>query len=183
MIKKWNVSKSEIVESNRVFSIRKDTSLSPQNGNEHDFYVIETPDWINVVALTENDEIVLIEQYRHGTGDVTIEIPGGMIDPGETPIETAKRELLEETGYAGDNWVQIGEVLPNPAIQTNRCYTFLVKNCKKVSETNFDTTEHIITYTRPSKDIPELVSEGKIKHSLVVAAFYWYALYKESEPK
>jgi 8-oxo-dGTP pyrophosphatase MutT (NUDIX family) len=181
MIKKWSVTKSQQVESNRVFSVRKDTSISPYNGNKHDFFIIEAPDWINVVALTQNDEVVLIEQYRHGSGEVTIEIPGGMIDPGESPIDTAKRELLEETGYAGDSWVKIGEVLPNPAIQSNRCFTYLARNCKKVSETNFDSTEYIVTYTKPYEEIPKLLSEGKITHSLVVAAFYWYYLYKQSE--
>ena len=179
MIKKWNIVSSEQLESNRIFSVRKDTSVSPINGNEHDFFVIEAPDWINVIALTENDEVVLIEQYRHGNQSVTVEIPGGMIDPGEEPLETAKRELLEETGYAGENWVQIGEVLPNPAIQSNRCFTFLATNCKKIGQTNFDTTEYIITYARPYSEIPKLVSQGKITHSLVIAAFYWCHLYKE----
>ena len=179
MIKKWDMVTSEEIESNRVFSVRRDTSVSPITGNEHDFFVIDAPDWINVIALTENDEVVLIEQYRHGNQSVTIEIPGGMIDPGEEPLETAKRELLEETGYAGENWVEIGEVLPNPAIQSNRCFTFLATNCKKIGQTNFDTTEYIITYTRPYSEIPKLVSQGKITHSLVIAAFYWCHLYKE----
>lgn len=179
MVKKWDNAESSKLSSNNVFSVRKDRSISPKTGKEHDFFVIEAPDWINVVALTENDEIVLIEQYRHGTRAVTIEIPGGMIDPDEDPLQAAKRELLEETGYAGNNWVQIGEVCPNPAIQSNRCFTFLATNCKKVSEPEFDTTEDIFTYTKPEKEMPKLVSEGKIKHSLVVAAFYWYYLYKE----
>lgn len=181
MIKKWNVKNSNTLCSNRVFALRKDSSISPTTGSEHDFFVIEAPDWINVVAITEDNRVVLIEQYRHGSRDVTIEIPGGMIDPGEEPIQTAKRELLEETGYAGENWVQIGEVFPNPAIQNNKCFTFLATNCKKVSDTNFDSTEYIITSTRPSIEMHKLVSEGKITHSLVVAAFYWYFLYQQSQ--
>lgn len=180
MIKKWNVVSSKQLESNKIFSVRKDTSVSPITGNEHDFFVVEAPDWINVVAITEHDEVILIEQYRHGIQSVTVEIPGGMVDPGEEPLQTAKRELLEETGYAGNNWVSIGEVFPNPAMQNNKCYTFLTTNCKKVGETKFDTTEDIITYIKPIREIPELVAEGKITHSLVVAAFYWYYLYKKS---
>jgi 8-oxo-dGTP pyrophosphatase MutT (NUDIX family) len=183
MIKKWNVVSSEQLESNKIFSTRKDTSISPITGNEHDFFVVEAPDWINVVAITEDDEVILIEQYRHGVQSVTVEIPGGMVDPGEEPLQTAKRELLEETGYAGNNWVSIGEVFPNPAMQNNKCYTFLATNCKKVGEPNFDTTEDILTYTKPSSEIPKLVAEGKITHSLVVAAFYWYYLYKEAQAK
>jgi len=183
MIKKWNVVSSKQLESNKIFSVRKDTSVSPITGNEHDFFVVEAPDWINVVAITEHDEVILIEQYRHGIQSVTVEIPGGMVDPGEEPLQTAKRELLEETGYGGDNWVSIGEVCPNPAMQNNKCYTFLATNCKKVGETKFDTTEDILTYTKPSSEIPELVAQGKITHSLVVAAFYWYYLYKEAQAK
>ena len=179
MIKKWNVVNSERLESNKIFSVRKDTSVSPVTGGEHDFFVVEASDWINVVALTEDDEVVLIEQHRHGIQSVTVEIPGGMVDQGEEPLQTAKRELLEETGYAGANWDQIGEVFPNPAMQNNKCHTFLATNCKKVGEPNFDTTEDIITYTRPSCEIPNLVGQGKITHSLVIAAFYWYYLYKE----
>ncbi len=183
MIKKWNVVSSKQLEFNKIFSVRKDTSVSPITGNEHDFFVVEAPDWINVVAITEHDEVILIEQYRHGIQSVTVEIPGGMVDPGEEPLQTAKRELLEETGYAGNNWVSIGEVFPNPAMQNNKCYTFLTTNCKKVGETKFDTTEDIITYIKPIREIPELVAEGKITHSLVVAAFYWYYLYKEAQAK
>ena len=179
MLKKWSVTKSEILESNRVFSIRKETSVSPFTETEHDFFIIDTPDWVNIVALTDDEEVILIEQFRHGIGSATLEIPGGMVDPGEEPLQAAKRELLEETGYEGENWVQIGIVHPNPAIQSNKCYTFLTTNCKKVSETNFDSTEFIITCTRPEKEIPKLVSE-KITHSLVVAAFYWYHLHKDS---
>lgn len=179
MIKKWDIVGSENQESNKIFSVRKDACVSPINGSEYDFFIVEAPDWINVVAITEDDQIVLIEQYRHGSESVTIEIPGGMVDPGEEPMETAKRELLEETGYAGEGWVQIGDVFPNPAMQTNKCYTFLATNCKKVGETNFDTTEFIETYTKPASEIPALVTQGKITHSLVIAAFYWYYLYKE----
>ncbi|MEM7008904.1 MAG: NUDIX hydrolase, partial [Thermodesulfobacteriota bacterium] len=133
MIKKWSVINSEVLQSNKIFNVRKDKSRSPITGDDHDFFVVEAPDWINVVALTEENEIVLIEQYRHGTDSVTVEIPGGMVDPGEEPLQTAKRELLEETGYAGENWVQIGVVHPNPAMQNNRCFMFLATNCKKVS--------------------------------------------------
>jgi len=179
MIKKWDIVASENLESNKIFSVRKDACVSPLTGDKHDFFIVEAPDWINVVAITGDDEIVLIEQYRHGNESVTVEIPGGMVDPGEEPMETAKRELLEETGYAGEGWVQIGDVFPNPAMQTNKCYTFLVTNCEKVGETNFDTTEYIETYTKPVSEVPGLVAQGKITHSLVVAAFYWYYLYKE----
>lgn len=177
MIKKWEILKSELLESNRVFATRKDVGVSPVTGKEHDFFVIEAPDWVNIVALTAQDEVVLIKQYRHGIRAETIEIPGGVIDSGESPLEAARRELLEETGYISDNWEQIGEVVPNPAIQNNRCYTFLALSSEKVKEPNFDSTEYIVTFTVPAAEIPKLVSERRITHSLVVAAFYWFYLY------
>jgi 8-oxo-dGTP pyrophosphatase MutT (NUDIX family) len=177
MIKKWKVTGSERLSSNRVFSTRKDTSVSPITGEEHDFFVIEAPDWVNVVAVTDEDEVLLIRQYRHGIESETVEIPGGCVDPGETPIEAARRELLEETGYVSDEWTFIGEVVPNPAIQNNRCYTFLARGARKERETSFDTTEYIVTFTAPVRDIPRLVAKRQITHSLVVSAFYWYCLH------
>ncbi len=176
MIKKWKVIKSEPLSSNRVFSTRMDTSVSPITGEEHKFFVIESPDWVNVVAVTDRDEVLLIRQYRHGIGSETIEIPGGCVDPGETPLEAAKRELLEETGYVSDDWSCIGQVIPNPAIQTNTCYIFLAAGSRKEKDPSFDTTEHIVTFKAPVEDIPKLVLEKRITHSLVVSAFYWYCL-------
>lgn len=181
MIKKWDLIKSEKLNSYRVFSTRKDISLSPVTGRDHDFYVIEAPDWINVVAITPDDQIVLIKQYRHGIQSVTLEIPGGMVDPGESPIQAAKRELLEETGYDSDEWVYMGKLHPNPAIQNNICHMFLAKGVKKVQEPNFEGTEDIACFLSPAKDIPKLVAEGKITHSLVVGAFYWYCIHMQSE--
>lgn len=159
------------------FSTRKDIILSPVTGKEHDFYVVESPDWVNVVAITPGNQVVLIEQYRHGTGSVTIEIPGGTVDPGESPIEAAKRELLEETGYASHNWVCIGKVNPNPAMQNNACYTFLARDAREVQAQSFEGTEDIAVSLIPTSNIPNLVSEGKITHALVIAAFYWYSIH------
>jgi 8-oxo-dGTP pyrophosphatase MutT (NUDIX family) len=183
MVKKWNVIKSENLNSYKVFSTRKDISLSPITGKEHDFYVVEAPDWVNVVAVTPDDQIVLIEQYRHGIRSITLEIPGGMVDDGESPLEAGKRELLEETGYASDDWVCIGEINPNPAIQNNTCYTYLAINTKRVQVPNFEGTEDISVLVMPSTDITKLVTEGKITHSLVVVAVYWYFLYNQHHTK
>ena len=177
MIKKWELLRSESLSSNRVFSTRKDTSVSPATGEEHDFYVIEAPDWINIVAITDSDEVLLIKQYRHGIGAETVEIPGGVIDSGETPLEAAKRELLEETGYVSDDWILLGEVIPNPAIQNNKCYTFLAGHARKVEDPHFDSTEYIVTFAAPVSEIPKMVSGRKITHSLVVAAFYLFCLH------
>jgi 8-oxo-dGTP pyrophosphatase MutT (NUDIX family) len=179
MIKKWNRIKSEKINSYRIFSTRKDISLSPLTGRGHDFYVVEAPDWINVVAITQDDQIILIEQYRHGIESNTLEIPGGMVDPGESPLEAAKRELLEETGYVSEDWVCIGKIHPNPAMQNNTCHTFLARNVSRVQAQSPDGTEDIAASLVPVKNITHLVSEGKITHALVVVAFYWHYLHTQ----
>ena len=113
----------------------------------------------------------MIEQYRHGIEDFTLEIPGGMIDKNEEPIEAAKRELLEETGYESDSIVALGRSRPNPAIQNNWIYHFAARNCRLVSKPKFDEHESIAAKFVSIDDIPNLVWEEKISHSLVLAAF------------
>lgn len=177
MIKKWKLIKSEKINAYKIFSTRKDISLSPVTGKEHDFYVVEVPDWVNVVAITSDNQVVLIEQYRHGTESVTLEIPGGTVDPGESSLEAGKRELLEETGYASDDWIGIGKVHPNPAMQNNACYTFLARGARKIQVQSFEGTEDIAVSLTPASNIQNLVSEGRVTHALVIAAFYWYYIH------
>jgi len=143
---------------------------------EHDFYIIDTSDWINVIPITADQQVVMVRQYRHGSRLVTLEIPGGMVDLGETPKEAASRELLEETGYQAGEWQKMGVVSPNPAIFTNRCYTFLARNVEKVSEPMPDQTEDIEVALIPIADVPELIRKGEIDHAIVVGAFYQYLL-------
>ena len=176
VIKPWPYLRSKPSQSFRVFSIRTDTVISPRTGNEHDFYVIESMDWVNIIPLTVDHQVVMVRQYRHGSRDVTLEIPGGLVDPGETPETAAARELLEETGYRAEEVVKIGAANPNPAIFNNRCYTFLARNVTKVREPMPDQTEDIETALIPLSDIPEFIRTGKIDHAIVVAAFCWYFL-------
>ena len=172
----WACEKSEPVADCRVFRVRRDVSCSPRDGRAHDFYVIEAPDWINVIPLTAEGQVVLIEQYRHGTGEVTLEIPGGMVDPGESPAETAARELLEETGYAAGEVVALGRLRPNPAIQNNWIHIFLAPDVQFRHAPAFDGTEHTVVRLVPLDEVPALISEGRITHSLVVAGFHLFAL-------
>jgi 8-oxo-dGTP pyrophosphatase MutT (NUDIX family) len=141
---------------------------------EHDFYVIETGDWVNVIPLTKDRQVVMVKQYRHGSKQVTLEIPGGLVDPGDTPESAASRELLEETGYQTDNLTEIGIVNPNPAIFNNRCYTFIAGNIRKTREPMPDQTEDIEVVLIPVADIPDLIRKGEIDHAMVITAFYWY---------
>lgn len=160
----------------RVFTVRRDASANPRDGREHDFYVIEAPDWINIIPLTATGEVVLIDQYRHGTGEVSLEIPGGMVDEGEDPRTAAMRELLEETGYAARDAVLLGRTRPNPAIQNNWIYTYLARDVTFQHEPSFDGTEHTVVRLVPLARIPSLIADGTINHALVVVGFHWLSL-------
>jgi 8-oxo-dGTP pyrophosphatase MutT (NUDIX family) len=118
----------------------------------------------------------MIRQYRHGSREVTLEIPGGLVDPGDTPENAAARELLEETGYHAEDVVKLGVSNPNPAIFNNRCYTFVTRNVTKVCDPKPDQTEDIEVVLIPLVDIPELIRKGKIDHAIVISAFYWFFL-------
>ena len=131
---------------------------------------------MNIIPLTADQQVVMVRQYRHGSKQITLEIPGGLVDPGDTPEKAASRELLEETGYQAEAWEKIGVVSPNPAIFNNRCYTFVARSLKKVSDPTPDQTEDIDVVLIPISDIPQLVRKGVIDHALVIAAFYWYSL-------
>ncbi|HEX7471219.1 MAG TPA: NUDIX hydrolase, partial [Verrucomicrobiae bacterium] len=160
-------------------TIRSDVKISPRTGEEHDFFVLDSVDWVNVVAVTPQNELVMVEQFRHGSNTVELEIPGGMMDAHETdPVATGVRELREETGYEGENARLLGKVFANPAIMSNTCYTVIVENCRLKHGVEFDHGEDIITRLVPVADIPRLVTEEKIRHPLVVVALYRYDLWR-----
>jgi 8-oxo-dGTP pyrophosphatase MutT (NUDIX family) len=180
-IKPWRRLESETVYECRVFSLRRDRSRSPRTGDEHDFFVLDACDWVNIVPVTADDEVVLVRQYRHGIGDFTLEIPGGMIDADDpSPLEAARREMVEETGFDSDDVVSLGHIYPNPAIQGNRCHTFLARNVVQRHEPSFDSTEEAEVVVVPLGAVPDLVRAGRIAHALVVVAFYWHDLLRRS---
>lgn len=179
MIRPWPKLDTTPLGDFKVFRLRKDLKQSPRTGRQHGFYVIESVDWVNVIALTPDRQIVLVEQYRHGSNTVELEIPGGIMDvPGESPAETAVRELREETGYEGENPRVIGAVFSNAAIQNNRCHTVLIENCRLTHPVQFDQGEDILTRLMPVDTIPELVASGRIRHCIVVAALYRFELWQ-----
>lgn len=177
-IQKWKRLASEIVYTCRVFSLRKDHNRSPRDGQAHDFYVLESPDWVNIIPVTPDGQVVMIHQYRHGIDQITLEIPGGMVDPYDSsPLHAARREMQEETGFDSADIVSLGIIHPNPAIQGNRCHTFLARGAVKCFEPHFDTTEEAEVILVPLSNVPALIRQGAISHALVVVAFYWQDLF------
>lgn len=175
---RWRRVRSERVADCRVFQVRRDLAQNPRDHTEHDFYCIETVDWINVIPLTARNEVVMIEQYRHGADEVTLEIPGGMIDEGEEAESAAARELMEETGYRASEVKLLGRTRPNPAIQDNWLHSFIARDCRYEREPVFDSSEWTVVRLVPLANIPALIREGSITHALVVAAFHWLSLYR-----
>lgn len=170
--KPWDIVSSERRDRLRIFGLRIDRAVSPRTGAAHDFYVLEADSWVNVIPITPQREVVLICQYRHGTREVTLEIPGGIVESTDSPQEAARRELSEETGYEAREFVGLGFVHPNPAFLDNRCYTFLAQDARPTSLQTLDEKEDIQVLLKPLAEIPKLIREGTITHSLVVAAFY-----------
>ncbi len=174
---RWRTLEIGETENRGVFAIQRIVRRSPRTGHAATYQVLRVTDWANVIALTPAGEVVLVAQYRHGLDQVTWEIPGGVLEPGEAAADGAVRELVEETGCTGDEPILIGTVHPNPAIQDNACTTWLIKDAEKTAPPSPDEGEDIEVVTVPLGEIPALLRQGRITHSLVVAAFHWLELH------
>ena len=139
------------------------------------FITLHSSDWVNIIPVTPEGEVVLIKQWRHGSEDWAVEIPGGLVDPGETPIDAAVRELEEETGYKAREITLLGKVNPNPALFDNTCHTYLALVDSQPGEPHLDAGESIEVFRVKAPDLPAMVSSGEIDHCIVVAAlgFFW----------
>lgn len=177
-IKPWKVLSSKKLNHYKIFETRTDRVVSPRTGQEHDAYIVTGNPWVNILAFTEKGEVIMVQQYRHGTQLVMMEIPGGVIDAGESPTAAAARELLEETGYAGSAPKILGKVHPNPAFQTNICHTILIENARKVREPEMESMEDIATHLVPESEFERMILDGRISHSLVLVADLWRRLWR-----
>lgn len=178
MIHPWSLKSSEPVLDCRIFKVRKDVVVNPRNGSTHEMFVLEQPDWVNIIPLTPEEQVILIEQWRHGTRSVHLETPGGLMEPHEAPEQCARRELLEETGYEAGEVVRLGTVHPNPAIQSNVQHYVLATGCRKVAGLKLDHAEDIAVRLAPLSDIPRMIRAGEITHGIVIGGFYQLELYR-----
>ena len=179
MIQPWPTLATRPLGDFRIFKLRSDLRRSPRNGYEHEYIILEARPWVNVVAVTPDQQVVMVEQFRHGSGTVELEIPGGVLDPGETdPVAAGLRELREETGYTGRNARLLGTVFANPAIQDNACHTVLVEDCQLTEATQLDVGEDMVTSLVPVAELPGLLAAGRFRHSLVVVALCYFDLWR-----
>jgi 8-oxo-dGTP pyrophosphatase MutT (NUDIX family) len=178
--KRWTLLESDFLQDCGVFTVSRTSALSPRTGARHTFHRIDSSDWVNIVPITPQGEVVMIRQYRHGLRDLTLEIPGGMVDPGETPSEAAGRELLEETGYRAAEIAPIGAVSPNPALFGNRVYSYLGLGAERVAAVRNDGTEETVVELVPEAELRRVVREGGVDHALVLAALHFLDLHREA---
>ncbi len=170
----WEVLRRDSHADCRVFSVLRKTCRHPVRKREGEFFVIQSPAWVNVIALTPEQKLILVRQYRFGTEGISLEIPGGMIDGGESPVAAAVRELREETGYVGRDAREIGVVHPNPAIQENSCHLVLVEDVRMEAELDWDGNEELETVIADVDETFALARAGGITHSLVIDAFFFF---------
>ncbi len=178
MIRKWETISYSDIEDLFIFSAKKAQRINPVSGEIGECTIINSNDWANVIPVTKNGEIIMIEQYRHGNDSITIELPGGLLEKNETPTEGAMRELLEETGYSSLKApLLIGKQSPNPAFMNNNCYTFLIEDCELTNSQNLDKDEIIEIHKYSKIKVKDMIKSGKINHGVILTAFYFYSLY------
>jgi 8-oxo-dGTP pyrophosphatase MutT (NUDIX family) len=176
MIRKWPTLEYTKKLNSIVFNYFQAKRSNPDGTKEGNFDVLECRNWVNVLAFDENEQLILVKQYRHGIDEITLEGPAGVVDKNEDPSETAKRELLEETGYKSEDWTFLGKVSANPAFLNNYCSVYLARNCKKVQDQNLDNFEEIEILYKSKDEIRDLIEKGEIHHSLFLSALGLYFL-------
>ena len=172
---RWKKLGVRTLAHTRIFDVQSVDFQHPARPKPQDFFVISAPDWVNVIALTPERQLVLVRQFRHGLDDFSLEIPGGVVDPGEDAIAAGVRELREETGYVGTAARLLGVVHPNPAMQNNRCHLVLVENARREARLDWDSDEEFEIITRPVDEVYQLAYGGGITHAMVLDALLLFS--------
>jgi 8-oxo-dGTP pyrophosphatase MutT (NUDIX family) len=175
MIEKWETLGVESSEDFRIFTAIRIKRRHPAWKREGSFVVLDSPQWVNIIPVTTEGNIVLIEQYRHGADSITIEVPGGLVEHGEATRIAAERECLEETGYGSNQEAELlGKILPNPAFLNNECFSYVWFGCELKSEQHLDRHEDIRVFEASQAEVKDMILDGRINHSLVLDAFLYY---------
>jgi len=169
--KSWTLLGSRDIASWHVIRLREDRYRFEPSGREGEFVVCDTPDWVLVIAITPEEQVVFVRQYRHGVREVVLEIPGGIIDAGETPEAAAVRELLEETGYTAERVRVLGRLMPNPAMNSAHFHAVLAEGCRPTVAQSLDPFERIDVVLHPLSEVPAMLRRGELVHAQVIAAF------------
>lgn len=170
--KPWRELSREKLLDCRVFEVERALCASPVDASEHEYFRVRNGDWVQIVPVTADDEIVMVRQWRHGSSSIVLEIPGGLADPGEEPAAAAQRELLEETGFDVRRLIPMGSLNPNPAIHTSPLYAFYAPHVVRVGEPQNSATEQTEVVLVPVHTVADRILNGEIDHALVVATLW-----------
>ena len=173
-VKNWPLMEDEALIETPVFTLHRQTFLSPKDGRGKPFTILDVPDWVQVLPITPDGQVVLVSQFRLGTREISLELPGGVVEKGQTPLAAGQRELMEETGYQADGWRKLAAFRPNPAVQNNTAHFFVAEEARLAGSTNFDENEDIELVLMPLDRLKRLISDGKIDHAIMVAAILSY---------
>jgi ADP-ribose pyrophosphatase len=179
-IKKWKTLSSSYIHKSKWATLRKDECQMSDGRIVDDYYVLEYPDFANALAITEDNKVLMVQQYRQAAGIISLEVPGGVVDEGEEPEQAIKRELLEETGYEFNDIELVSVLYPNPSTANNKCHFYLAKGGKKIKEAHLDDLEELIVEEYTIPELKQLLLDNKIGQALQTAGIF-YALIKMGE--
>lgn len=179
-IQPWRVEQSDEIENYRIFKLRREVASSPNGEKRAEFYVLDSPDWVNVIPVTPRGEIVMVAQYRHGSRGISLETPAGLIELHESVEDAAARELREETGYSAGRYTVLGNTLANPAFMTNRFTAILAEDAVLTDPTKWDEHEELEIKLVPVDDVPDMLARGDIVNSFAALALSWFLLHRHA---
>lgn len=173
-IKKWKTLESKYLFRRPWLTARCDKVQLPDGTIHPEYYILEYPTWVNVIAITANGDFVMVEQYRHGLQEVFTELVAGVAEAGEQPIDAARRELLEETGYGNGDWQLLTVISANPGSNNNLSYSFIATGVEKIAEQHLDATEDIAVRLLPESEVRRMLLDDEVKQALMAAPLWKY---------